>query len=78
MLNITTRVLSEEQRKYFLTDTLQPIDPYNNDLYMPLKTYIEHETTFELLHNGQALQACSKSCMPLDNDLHNWNLCTLN
>jgi hypothetical protein len=58
LLNTTVTELSEEQRKYYLDSPLPAIDVYNNDLYMPLKTYIQHETAYELLHNGQTLQAC--------------------
>ena len=61
MLNQTAEALSEEQQPYLLLAPLPPLNPYKNELYLPLKEYIEHEVAFELLHNGQTLQVRSSS-----------------
>ena len=35
---------------------LPPLDPYDNELAMPLAEFVRHPIAAELLHDGQALQ----------------------
>ena len=56
MLNVTKKELEEADYPYILRELMPPLDPYNNDLFMPLMEYAAHDAAYELLHNGQTLQ----------------------
>ena len=36
-----------------------PMDPYNNEVIMPLAEFVEHPDVQDVLHNGATLQASS-------------------
>jgi hypothetical protein len=57
LLNESVYTLTPQQREHLLDAPWPAIDPYSNELYMPLRPYLRHETAAELLHNGQTLQA---------------------
>ncbi len=44
--------LTEAERELLLP----PLDPYNNELVMPLEEFVKHPIAEELLHNGETFQ----------------------
>ncbi len=55
-------------------------DPYDNSLFMPLRTFIEEPIVKDLLHNGAALQVSEGVkliiCPPVDCTQLNLKSCT--
>jgi hypothetical protein len=54
VLNMSRRQLTEAQQ----ASLLPPLDPYDNEMVMSLKEFVESPIAHELIHNGQAFQVC--------------------
>lgn len=53
VLNVSKWVLPEEERG----KVLPPLNPYDNELVMPLAEFVRHPIAAELLHDNEAMQA---------------------